>query len=317
MATNEELIKKADWALSDLTATTGLLSPTQNASFIRKLQTVPTLLNACRFVEMPGPTYKINKIEFGSRIMQAATTETGLAVGNRSKATTSQIQLDSSEVIAEIRLPYEVIEDNIERGNIGQRTDVGGAGAGSGILDTLMALIAERAAIDLEELAVLGDTGSGDAYLALQEGWLDLVQTGGNTVNNASAGIGKAMFKNANQTLPDQYLRRKAEMRHYISFDNDTEYRDTLADRQTGYGDSVLQGHGPVYAFGSAVEPVSVMPETEGLFTAPKNLIFGVQRKIHLEYEKLISERVFKFVLTARVAVQVEETDAAVHYANI
>ena len=46
-------------------------------------------------------------------------------------------------------------------------------------------------------------------------------------------------------------------------------------------------------------------------------LIFGIQRQISLEFDKNISERVYIVVLTARVAVQVEETDAIVKYTNI
>ena len=41
-----------------------------------------------------------------------------------------------------------------------------------GIVDTIMTLIAERVAIDLEELAIRGDTTDSDPYLALTDGYL-------------------------------------------------------------------------------------------------------------------------------------------------
>ena len=65
------------------------------------------------------------------------------------------------------------------------------------------------------------------------------------------------------------------------------------------------------------MKSVQLMPEALGLFTNPLNLIFGIQRQISLEFDKNISERVYIVVLTARVAVQVEETDAIVKYTNI
>ncbi len=63
---------------------------------------------------------------------------------------------------------------------------------GSGVVqgdfkDTIMALMAERVAIDLEELAILGDTGSGDAYLALLDGFL--VAATSNIVDQGAAVI--------------------------------------------------------------------------------------------------------------------------------
>jgi hypothetical protein len=53
------------------------------------------------------------------------------------------------------------------------------------------------------------------------------------------------------------------------------------------------------------------------VYTNPKNLIFGVQRRVHIEYDKDIRARKFIIVVTARVDFQVEETDALVLMTNI
>ena len=42
--------------------------------------------------------------------------------------------------------------------------------------------------------------------------------------------------------MPSQYLRNKAALSHFVSVNNETEYRDTLADRGTALGDSMTQG---------------------------------------------------------------------------
>lgn len=308
---NEDLIKKADLALSDLSTNGGLLSQAQTDTFIRVLIDSPTLMNRARIITMNTPSQRINKIGFGSRILNAAVSSTALNSGQRAKPTTSKVDLNTTEVIATVYLPYEVIEDNIERGNINVGLD-GGAG---GLRGTIVQLIAERAALDLEELAISGDTTSGDSFLALQDGFLKLATA--NIVNVAGATVTKAMMKAAVKAMPDKYLRNRNDLTHFISVDNETEYRDTYANRQTALGDAMLQGTSPVYAYGSQVAGVPLMPAASGLFCNPLNLIFGFQRRVTIEYVKDIEARVFKIVLTARVAIAIEEINAVVKYQNI
>jgi hypothetical protein len=320
MSANETLLQKADWAIGDLTANSGLLNPEQANAFIRKLLIQPTLLAQARRVVMNAPTRKINKIQFASRILKAGYTA-GLsrtlddtANRERSKPTTEQIELNTKEVIAEVRLPYEVIEDNLERGNIGLSRDGGGSPSG-GIVSTIMDLIAERAALDLEELAILGDTGSSDPYLALTDGYLARFTS--NVVDAGGANISRTIMKNGSKTMPTQYRRQRSQMRHYLSTEQEIEYRDTLANRETSYGDGMHQAVSTVWAAGTPVEGVGLMPGSQGLLTHPLNLIFGIQRQIHIESDKDIQAREYIIVLTARVDMQVEEELAGVKYANL
>lgn len=311
MYSNEKLIKKADIALSDLSSNGGLLNPEQTNQFIRVLMESPTIFNSARIVTMTSPQKKINKIGFGSRILKPAVSATALSASDRSKPTTSQVELNTKEVIAEINIPYDVLEDNIEGGNVMAPM---GASAG-GLMDTIIQMIAERAALDLEELALLGDTTSVDPYLALIDGFLKLANV--HTVNNSSATISKSTFKAGLKAMPPKYLRNRAAMAHYVSVNNETEYRDTLANRATVLGDANVTGANDLYSFGSKVTGVPLMPNDKGLFTNPLNLIFGMQRRINLEYDKDIRSRQFIIVLTARVDVAIEETDAIVKYYGI
>ena len=320
MSANETLLQKADWAIGDLTANSGLLNPEQANAFIRKLLIQPTLLAQARRVVMNAPTRKINKIQFASRILKAGYTA-GLsrtlddtANRERSKVTTEQIELNTKEVIAEVRLPYEVIEDNLERGNIGLSRDGGGASSG-GIVSTIMDLIAERAALDLEELAILGDTGSADPYLALTDGYLARFTS--NIVDAGGANISRTIMKNGSKTMPTQYRRNRSQMAHYLSTEQEIEYRDTLANRETSFGDGQHQSVSTVWAAGTPVEGVGLMPGASGLLTHPLNLIFGIQRQIHIESDKDIQAREYIIVLTARVDMQVEEELAGVKYINL
>jgi len=313
MSSNQELINKADIALSDLASNGGMLLPEQADKFIRVLIEQPTILNMCRVVTMNSPQRKINKIGFGSRIMHAATSGTALADADRVKPDLSQITLNTKEVIAEIHLPYDVLEDNIEGGNIAVplQTPAGG------LHDTITQLIAERAALDLEELCLLGDTtlAGTDPYLGLMDGFLK--KCNAHMVDGGAQTISKLQLKNALKALPPRYLRDRASLNFFSSVNNETELRDTYASRNTPFGDTTLQGFSPLMIFGSPVQPVPLMPENKILLTNPLNLIFGVQRKVNIEYTKDIRARVFIIVLTCRVDVAVEETRAAAQVFNV
>jgi len=324
MSTNQELIRKADLALSDL-STAGRLNPEQTDRFIRTLIDQPTILTQCRTVAMNSYQMKINKIGFGSRILNAGASSQGVSTTNgvngtgegqalnasqRAKADLGQIQLNTSEVIAQINIPYDVLEDNVEGGNVNTPLQTGAGGMHQTIVD----LIAERAALDLEELALRGDTSSLDTYLALCNGYLKLAQA---NVVNVNGAFDKNACKAALKTMPTRYLRNRSALQHFVSVDNETEIRDQYGSRQTALGDQQIQGLLPVYAYGSKVTPVALMNGDQGLYTDPMNFVFGIQRNIQIEYTKDITARVFIIVLTARVAFALEEPNAIVKYTGL
>lgn len=322
MTTNSSLLRKADLAIADLQANGGELSPEQGAGFIRKLIKQPTLIRNCRVVEMMAPKRKINKIGFGKRILRKATSGQALTANQRSKPTTEQIQLDTKEQIAEVRLPYDVLEDNIERA-MAANNEISNTGPG-GLRQTIIDLIGERAALDTEELAIKADTAYTNAadqddedYLSQMDGWLKIGATKGNVADAANETISKAVFKKGLKTMPSQYQRNKAALTHFVSVNNETEYRDTLADRGTALGDQMTQGTSPTFAYGSPVTGVAMMPEDKGLYTDPLNLIFGIQRQVSMEFDKDITARVYIIVLTMRIDFQIEEAEALVEYENI
>lgn len=310
MGSNQDIIRKADLALSDL-ETAGKLNPEQTDRFIRTLIDQPTLLASVRTVAMGAPQMKINKIGFGSRILHPAVSAVPLDENLRAKPDLGQVQLETKEVIAEVNIPYDVIEDNIERGNVAVPLQ----GQPGGLHQTIVDLMAERAALDLEELAIQGDvTNVGDPYLALQDGYLKMATA---NVVDVDGPFDKDAVKQALKTMPTRYLRNRAAMQHFVSVDNETEIRDQYGSRQTALGDAQIQGVLPVYVYGSRVTPTAMMLGEAGLFTDPLNLIFGIQRNIMIEYDKDIRARVFVIVLTARIDFQIEEVNAVVKYAGI
>ena len=291
-----QIVEKAMITVTDLVNDGGYLNPEQANKFLRDVRDAPTLLNDIRIVQMNAPKRVIENIGFGSRILkEAPASGTALGSADRSAPTTGKITLTTDEIIAEVNIPYDVLEDNIERGNLE---------------DTIMSMIAERTALDLEELLVLGDTGSGDAYLAMFHGAIKMATSHTVSIAGAGSSMGKNVFKQGILEMPTKYLRNRPAMRFYISPDNETEYRDVVADRQTGYGDTTLQGYRPLQAFGVPIIPAVHVPDTKMIFVDPMNLIMGIQRDIMIETDRIIRERIIVIVLTLRVAIAVEREDA-------
>lgn len=297
------IVEKADVAVQDLVDNGGYLNPMQANTFIRMLQDQPTILNEMRVVPMNAPTMEINKIGFSNRIMRAApssgTALSGTGFETHASPTTGKLELVTKEVIAEVHLPYDVLEDNIERGTLES---------------TIMSMITERAAIDLEELIVLGYHLATDPYLALFDGLL--ITAKDHVVNYATppVNLDVNIFKSGIQAMPPKYLRNRSKMKFYTSHYLETEFAAQLSMRETTYGDvrTTNDYSNILNAFGVPVAPCAMMPDANYIFTIPQNLILGIQRRIQIEIDRLIRERSHIIVLTMRLAFAVEETDAVV-----
>ncbi len=294
-----EVIRKADIAVSNLSSDGGYLNPMQANRFIDLIIDEPTIFNSIRTVRMTAPQMKIEKIGFGSRILRKAPASGEyLPANDRSKPDLGKVELNTKEIIAEVHIPYDVLEDNIERDNMES---------------TIMGHIAKRAALDLEELLISGDTSHAtDSYLALIDGLLVQTTTNVADVTGANSAISKTIFKQGLLSMPTKYLRNRAALKFWCSVDNETEYRDSLADRETALGDGMIEGFRPVFSYGVPVIPTALMPSDTILFTHPLNIVWGVQRQIMVETDKDIRARVYVIVLTMRIDMKYETEDAVV-----
>lgn len=303
---------KADLALSDLESDGGKLTYEQNETFIRRLEDSTTILNAMRVVPMGAPQMRINSISMGGFITKpasqdAAADTTGHAgrafkPAWRSKPTTEYVELNTSEVQAVVRIPYEVLEDNIERGAMQQ---------------TILALIADQFAYDMEAMIVRGEAGGSDpaALLNLMDGIYALATD--HTVDVQNNVISDKIFTDMIKAMPKKYRANLDRLRFFVGSDTTLDMRDARAARMTGLGDRFIEDNAPLRAKGIGVVGASNNPETKAMLTNPDNLIFGVQRNITVETERLIEEREVKIVVTARVAVEIQDHDAIVVASNI
>ena len=292
---SRSVIQKADMVLSDL-EDGGKLNPTQSNEFFQMVMDEPTLLNDIRSIQMPSPQYNIDKIGFGSRMLRAAPSNgNALPAEQRYRPTFDQVQLNAVKAKATVPIPYDVLEDNIERDQLRQ---------------TIMRKISQRASLDLEEVVINGDTTSNDAYLALVDGVLQLA---GHPVDGSGlSSIDKTVFKNSLDNMPTKYMRQLDQMRFWMSYHNQLEYRDSLADRGTDLGDITTINRPEVPAFGVPTVPAALMPSTNMLLTYPQNIIIGLHRDVMIETDKDIENEQYIVVLTIRFDVKMEEPDAAV-----
>jgi len=305
---NRTILEKADLALADLTAGGGILKPAQAQKFMRLLIKESVLLKLATVVPMASPKQQISKIKFGSRILRPGAEGTALGAGDRVKPDLSQVELDAKLFKAEVRLSDETLEDSIERGELRQ---------------TIMEMMAEAIARDIEEVAVSGDTASADVFLAVMDGVLK--QATSNVVDAAANPISKDLMRDMLKTLPSEHLRDKKAMRFLTSVDADLDYRNTLAERATTVGDRLLEGDTPVLYSGVPLQPIPLFPENLGagsdqtviVLCNPKNLHVGIWRNIRVESARDISEGTLKIVATLRFDVKFAEEPGVAKAINV
>lgn len=309
---NKELLRKTDLVLADLEAG-GKLSPEQSNKFIDLVIDTPTVFREARVEKLKADKRVLDKMGFSSRILRRATDGAPLAEEQRSKPGFGKVEIQTHELIAEVRMSYSTFEDNIE---------------GAGFEDRVMSKIADRVALDLEELVIQGDTtNESDTYLATFDGVLKLVD--GHTVDAQNKPIERALWRDLFKSVPKKYMRNRAEWRYYTSHDVETDWRDYLADRATGAGDRYLLEDVPAVAYGIPVVGCAMMPDVEktvdtntinvtsALLTHPQNIIVGFHRDVSIETDKDISARQYIIVVTCRVGLALEEKDAAAKLVNI
>lgn len=300
---NRVMLRKADLALSDLTTGGGLLQPAQAARFMRLLIDEAVIMRMATVVPMRSPKQLIEKIRFGSRVLRPGSEATALAAGDRAKPDLTKVELDAKLYKAEVRLSDEILEDSIERAQFRQ---------------TVMQLMAERIALDTDELIANGNTASADAFLATLDGIRTAATS--NVVNAGGVTTNKTIFRDMEKNMQSEYLRNRAAMRFLTSMDSASDYRNALADRGTVLGDRFMEANAQIMWSGLKIDAVPVFPEnlgagtneTEMLLTDPKNINVGMWRRIKIETDKDISEGVLKIVATLRMDVKYAEETAVV-----
>lgn len=395
---NEELLQKAAITTAEIAAA-GRLNDAQADQFIDFVIDVTGLQGKVRVVRFRNDKMDIDKIGVGRRV--AVPKKEAVDPGVRRKVQTSKVTLQPEEIMVPWELSDEFVTENLE---------------GEAIEDTIMRLMATQFSNDLEELYIQGDKlghvrheselvdgGSAtdvivDTYLQLQDGWLKLAGES-HVVDHAGQNIGHQIFSDMIVEMPSKFKRNKRNLKYFCSDTTEQLFRNNLASRATGLGDTAATSEVNLRPFGIELVPLALLPqmplvtehvtlngttpvslkhknivggsdlvvlqtvnanpkvpvtpyvngvdytlnnaagtiardgggsiadgaevkvtyqsETQMWLTEFRNMILGIGRDIRMERDRNIFGSVTEFALTARVAVQMEETDACVLGINI
>jgi HK97 family phage major capsid protein len=300
---NQHYLNKADISVANLISEGGYLVAQQAKEFMEILIEESALLSQVTTVPMTSHTWELNKMGFTSRVLRPATEGTALNPTERVKPELGKVQITTQEYIAEARIPYSVVEDNVINGSFN---------------DYMLRLLGKAVSRDMEEALILGDTTSADPFLAKQDGILkratSLVVAGG------SARLSKSVLKQMVQTMPSRFLRSQKNLEFITSKNAAIDYADSLASRATALGDAKLIGASAGEYMGYSIEPVPLWPENLGgstnettvLFCDPKNIHVGIVRDVRIETMRDITSREFVVVGTVRFGMNFQHEPAVV-----
>ncbi|MCP4676631.1 MAG: phage major capsid protein [Deltaproteobacteria bacterium] len=308
LAGNPTIIQKANFALSQLVSDGGLLYPLQAQKFMRLATIEAELLKLTTYRPMKRVKEDIDQIKFGSRVLRPYGEFVAMPEADRATPDLSKVQLETKKFAGEVELSEDVLDQNIEQGELRQ---------------TLMQLLAPAAGRDLEEVVINGDTASPDTFLAQFDGVLK--QATSNVVDAVGAPLSKDLFNQAMRTLPQRYRKNKRELRFFTASNAELFYRNVLADRESAAGDKYLETDTPILAAGVPVVGLSQVPDDLGggsdqtvvLLTHPKNIIVGVHREVKLDWEEIKRTSSIRIYVKLSACVAYSEESAAVKIINV
>lgn len=314
---NEELLRKAAVAVSDITTNGGRLQPEQLDQFLRITQVSQAILREARVEVVSRGQKLLDRTGMTSRFLRPGIeddrskwTDPTAYFAKESVPTLQQIPLATKKVSGTSAVSWETLNRNIEK---------------EGFADTLVEILAERAAFDLEDMGVNGDTDANDStILDLVDGFMKRVPAA-NRLDWGHAAFNRNVFLRAINAVPARFRRNVSEFRFYVSHGIELAYRDLLAQRGTVGGDVWMTEDGSLKAYGVPVIGVDVMPNDLGtghdegqvLFAHPKNLIWAIEDEIRIldEYDKSRDSLVMYF--HASVDCAVEEVNAISRVTNV
>jgi hypothetical protein len=307
MTPNQQLrrpvaVDKADMELSDLTSG-GRLKPEQLKQYIRVAIKKSVLMSMVRVTTIPTPEYELPKMTTLGEVMHPLVSGAALAESERSKVGLDYVQLAAKGGKAEVDIPREVLEDQIERG----------AFKGS-----IMAYLGEHTSRDLENQMINGDTtGSGTAWIKLQNG--AIARTTTNTSSEGGVTLDKDVLRNLDEAMPEEF-DEQPNMAYFTNRYARNSYRQYISDRTGGLSDAIIDGTAKK-ELGYQDRPIKKIPlfpnnlgtgtdETRVMLLSPKNLIYAFYRKVTLDTEFAVRAQKYIIVLTLRSAIQFEHEPA-------
>lgn len=305
---NMHFTTKADLEVATLVSGGGYLVTEQSQKFMELLILASKFLQLITTKPMSGPSFEISKMGFTGTVLRGANENRALSVADRSRPEFQKVVLQTQEFIAEARIPYGVLEDNIEHGTF---------------INSMQAMLSKAVSRDLEKMTIQGDTTSSDPLLAKMDGFLKQAAT--IVYNAGGVRLGKGILKVLMQLMPKQYFDPTA-MGFFTGSNAAIDFADSVANRPTALGDSAFQKASIGSYMNVGVVSVPLFPQeivvsaqntTNVILCDPKNATIGIQREIRIETAKDISAREYIIVATLRADAKWAHEPAVAKATNV
>lgn len=257
---NQEILEKAAITTAEIVGA-GRLNDAQADRFIDFVIDVTGLQGRVRVVRFRNDKLDIDKIGVGKRVAVPKKEATDPAI--RRKTLHTKVTLQPEEIMVPWEISDEFVTENLE---------------GEQVEDTIMRLMATQFSNDLEELYIQGDKlgiarfeselldgGSPtdvivDTYLQLQDGWLKRAG-GSHIVDNDGQNITHQIFSDMIVEMPSKFKRNKRNLKFFMSDTTEQLFRNNLAARATGLGDTAATSEVNLRPFGIEAVPLALLPQ--------------------------------------------------------
>lgn len=318
-------------------AGSGLLAPAQANQFIDYMWDATVIGSQVRTLRMRSTEQEIDRIGVGQRLLRGAVE--AVDTGENQGVFFSKISLRTHKLRLDWELSTETLEDNLE---------------GEALEDHIARLMATQAGMDLEDLAINGDTRSTDPTLRVFDGWRRIALEGVGTsdgaahiVDHKGYGLNLAAANAAIKAMPRKFMQRRTRLKFFAGSNiiQDWLYSRTTDANLGSYGNAnatvVPDGAAGFSAgrlFGVPLQEVPLFDETragagyaadaaagtdptgehgELWLTDPQNLLWGIKREIKVVREYAAKKDTIEYTMFCRVGTQIENTEAFVIVRNI
>mgnify|MGYP002737283635 CR=1 FL=1 len=293
--TNQQLLTRVQAAVKAIT-TTGLdesiLVPEQRDRFLLAMETRAPMLADVRRITMASFESHIDRLTY-TQILDVPAAE-GQEFTADVDPDTFTNKLAAVKVRGRTNVSDEAMQDNIAR---------------EGFEETLVDAIGAQAGVDLEKLYVQGDTG-GSGYLALTDGWLVKAGQQIDDTDYDETDV-EDLFESMMLAVDDRFLTDRGQLRFWVPFAIENDYRNVLRERGTDLGDRAQVQDSPVAYKGIPVRTTPAMPGGRALLAHLNNTVYGVWREISIETERKASHDRTDFHVRARTDAHYEDENAA------
>ena len=309
---------------SEMNTAKALLNEEQFAQFMRAATINQTILNDASFRRMNSMSQVVSSTKVTGRVLQTGYKANG---DTQNQLTPATIGFGKAELVAtKLKALTSILdddkEDNIEREQFEQ---------------TLLTMMGEAVGLDLEAVAVFGDTtyvdGSSnkDPLFSTIDGWLKSATT--TLKSNGAKGSGTkdfdladgitAMFDKMLYAMPAAYRQSNLmkDLVFYVPFEVQEAYREFLIDRETGLGDSSLLNATELQYKGIPIKYAPVLDAADGrtvhgnvasILTVPEFLWDGVYKDLSVEPKRIVEDEETEYYYRIRCDASVQWADSVI-----